>query len=445
MNGKAGKLIILIVGHGDKEKIYFDSETLTADLFKEWLNTLQTKLKNNGQQNDIIIILGTCYSGSFISKLSGEGRIIITSAHKDEMAFKGPVLDDGIRQGDFFIAEFLKKIQSNYSIKKSFVDAALLTRHFTYAISDNFVSMYDDRSLQHPMIDDNHDGEGSHDLRFSISGEGQIAIGLAVSFQLIPELAFGITFNFWENWPGKNGWEQTTWEKGPVRITETIVESNEVFIFHKYNFQGFNINLGLLWDITNHFTLGAVVKTPFSADLAHTRRFQSISPTQYQSPSRTQSEKLDMPMSYGIGVAYRFSDQWTISADIYSTKWQDFILTDSNGDRFSFINGKKEELSNVKPTHHFRLGLEYLMFNKNLKYIIPIRGGIFYDPMPADGYPDNYYGLSLGTGFAQGKYIFDIACQYRYGNNVGQDKLERFKFSQDFFEVRGYGSLIYYF
>jgi len=35
--------------------------------------------------------------------------------------------------------------------------------------------MYDDRSLQHPMIDDNHDGEGSHDLRFSISGEGHIA------------------------------------------------------------------------------------------------------------------------------------------------------------------------------------------------------------------------------------------------------------------------------
>jgi len=175
MNGKAGKLVILIVGHGDKEKIYFDSETLTADLFKEWLNTLQTKLKKNGQHNDIIIILGTCYSGSFISKLSGERRIIITSAHKDEMAFKGPVLDDSIRQGDFFIAEFLKKIQSNFSIKKSFVDAALLTRHFTYAISDSFVSMYDDRSLQHPMIDDNRDGEGSHDLRFSISGEGQVA------------------------------------------------------------------------------------------------------------------------------------------------------------------------------------------------------------------------------------------------------------------------------
>ena len=80
----------------------------------------------------------------------------------------------------FFVAEFLKKIQFGNSIKKSFVDAALLTRRFTYAVSDTFVSMYDDRSLQHPMIDDNHDGEGSYDLRFSISGEGQVADKLTI-------------------------------------------------------------------------------------------------------------------------------------------------------------------------------------------------------------------------------------------------------------------------
>jgi len=285
-----------------------------------------------------------------------------------------------------------------------------------------------------------------NDSQYGVNQEGKLsAIGLAVCFQVKPELAFGVTFNFWEDWLGNNGWEQTTWEKGPVRITESIIDTNEVSIFHKYDFQGFNINLGLLWDITDNFALGVVLKTPFSADLEHTSKFYSFAPSYYQSPTHTQSEKLDMPMSYGIGVSYRFYDQWTIAADMYTTQWQNLVLTDVNGDKFSFINGKKKDQSDVKPTHHFRLGLEYLMFNQNLKYIIPIRGGIFYDPMPSDGYPDDYYGFSLGTGFANGKYVFDIACQYRYGKNVGQDKLDRFDFSQDIVEVRGYGSLIYYF
>ena len=285
-----------------------------------------------------------------------------------------------------------------------------------------------------------------NDSLYRVNQSGQLsAIGLALCFQLQPNLAFGITFNFWEDWLGQNGWQQTTTEKGPVYISETTVIAYEGIACYQYDFKGFNINLGILWDITDHFTLGAVLKTPFSADLERTDTFQSISPQYDQSPLRTQSEKLDMPVSYGIGVAYRFSDQWTLAADIYTTHWQDLILTDANGDKYSFINGKKEEQSHVKPTHHFRLGLEYLMFNKNFKYIIPIRAGIFYDPMPADGSPDDYYGMSLGTGLAKGKYVFDIACQYRYGNNVGQDKLERFDFSQDVVEIRGYGSLIYYF
>ena len=180
MYGKAGKLIILIVGHGKTGQIYFNSETLTSDLFKEWLNALQTKLENAGQHNDIVVILGTCHSGSFIEPLSGEDRIIITSSHAQEMAFKGPVLDDGIRQGDFFVAEFLKIIQSGMTIKKSFMEAALLTHRFTYAVSDDYISLYNDRALQHPMIDDNSDGEGSHDLRFSITGEGQYADSLYI-------------------------------------------------------------------------------------------------------------------------------------------------------------------------------------------------------------------------------------------------------------------------
>jgi len=49
---------------------------------------------------------------------------------------------------------------------------------------------------------------------------------------------------------------------------------------------------------------------------------------------------MDMPMSYGLGIAYRFSDRLTLSADIYRTEWQDFILTDSEGNETSPVTKK---------------------------------------------------------------------------------------------------------
>jgi len=279
--------------------------------------------------------------------------------------------------------------------------------------------------------------------QYSISQDGKLyALGIALCFQLKPELSVGITFNFWENWPGSNGWEQTT--RGVMPVNEEIYFDDS--IFHKYSFKGFNLNIGILWDITDYFRIGAVIKTPFTADLEHTTIFTYLSPlSSGQNPPNIYSEKLDMPLSYGLGIAYRFSDNFTLSTDFYSTNWSKLILTDQEGGKYSFINGKKIEQSNVKPTYHIRSGVEYLIMNKRLEYTIPIRGGIFYDPMPADGSPDDYYGLSLGTGISIAPYVFDIAFQYKFGINVGESKLKSFNFSQNIHELRFYSSFIYHF
>jgi len=42
-----------------------------------------------------------------------------------------------------------------------------------------------------------------------------------------------------------------------------------------------------------------------------------------------------------------------------------------------------------------RLGAEYLAINSRESYAVPIRAGLFYDPAPAEGSPDDIYGLSL--------------------------------------------------
>lgn len=58
-----------------------------------------------------------------------------------------------------------------------------------------------------------------------------------------------------------------------------------------------------------------------------------------------------MPMSYGVGVAYRFSKKFTASFDIYRTEWDDFVLIDPNGQKNSPITGKLIGESAIEPTH----------------------------------------------------------------------------------------------
>ena len=58
------------------------SETLSATLLKDWLNALQPTITGR-----IIVIYDACESGSFLSTLAGDNRIIITSTSSGENAY----------------------------------------------------------------------------------------------------------------------------------------------------------------------------------------------------------------------------------------------------------------------------------------------------------------------------------------------------------------------
>ncbi len=267
------------------------------------------------------------------------------------------------------------------------------------------------------------------------------AMGLAYSLQLHPKLSLGVTLNLWEDWLGKNGWTEKYFESAsgtlfinPPGILSNISRSDSSV--KNYDFQGMNANFGALWNVSEKFTLGAVFKTGFTADLDF-----SLSST--SSDSSTEKQTLDMPMSYGVGAAIRFSDTLTASVDVYRTHWEDFILTQANGTQVSPITGLSVQESDIDPTTQIRAGLEYLMIKP--RYIIPLRAGIFYDPAPATGSPDDYYGLSLGSGFAKGSIVFDITYQFRWGNNVKTSILKDFNYSTDVQEHQVLASFIFHF
>ena len=92
-----------------------------------------------------------------------------------------------------------------------------------------------------------------------------------------------------------------------------------------------------------------------------------------------------MPLSYGFGLAFRASDTLTFDLDVFRTDWSDFTLKDSQGNKFSPIDGRPANKSHVEDTTQIRLGGEYLFIWEARKIVVPFRVGAFYDPEPATG------------------------------------------------------------
>jgi long-chain fatty acid transport protein len=283
-------------------------------------------------------------------------------------------------------------------------------------------------------------------IHYEQSG-GLSALGIAYSIQIVPQLSFGFTLNIWNNDLTPNKWKEIIHYTGsstveyagsPITVPVKSEKKNE------YSFNGFNINIGMLWRITDKLTSGLVLKTPFTADIKYKYYKAADQNEPYNSIS---DEKLDMPMSYGIGFLYKISDEFRVSADVYRTEWQDYIYYSNSEGEISPITRKSKDESDIDPTCQVRFGMEYLLVNPKSHYVIPLRAGVFYDPVPAQASPDDYYGFSLGSGFSMERYAFDIAYQYKFGNDVGSSFTQGTTLSQDqdVEEHMVYSSFIIYF
>ena len=67
-----------------------------------------------------------------------------------------------------------------------------------------------------------------------------------------------------------------------------------------------------------------------------------------------------------------------------------------------------------------RWGTEYLFLFPKTE--IPLRGGLSWEQRPAIGNPDEYWGVSVGSGVSlgkdAGKVIIDVAYNYTWANDV---------------------------
>jgi|GEM_PF-1701659 len=165
LNAAAAPFYLIMVDHGNPNAFYINNETITPSDLNGWMNTLETGLNASAKLERRAVIIGACYSGSFIPVLSKNGRLIITSAAADEESYKGPQEPDNIRSGEFFIDELFKDLGRGYSFRDSFVSATDKTEAYTLKGGNtNNPSSYNDSSVQHPLLDDDADGFGSNAL-----------------------------------------------------------------------------------------------------------------------------------------------------------------------------------------------------------------------------------------------------------------------------------------
>jgi long-subunit fatty acid transport protein len=310
---------------------------------------------------------------------------------------------------------------------------SLLNRNMV--LSANYQRLYDfERSFDHPR-----------DLAGAVIGEEAVdynqsgylgALGLAYALELTSWLSLGATLNIWtDNLGIRNGWTEKVTTQAEITAIDVpgigVIPLDpptnaEVTFKDEYeNFRGTNWNFGLLWDINRYLSLGAVVKTAFWGDLDH--KFTVINRDNDGNVTftniLTEDAELRLPLSYGAGMSLRLSDSFTMDLDVYRTEWSKYYIEDGQGNKFSGVDGRPKDESNVDDTTQVRLGAEYLFLMPEKHLVIPVRGGVFYDPEPKQGNPEDFYGISVGSGFAYKKFIFDAAYQFRWANNVHGDRL----------------------
>jgi long-subunit fatty acid transport protein len=290
-------------------------------------------------------------------------------------------------------------------------------------ISVNYQRLYElKKELNFPLTRDVAGDILTEDIEFTQDGH-LYAVSPAFAMQITPMFYLGATLNFWDNISGENGWD-TIYESN----TRGVLAGNSVELRvsqkDEVDFEGVNANFGFMW-ISDPFTLGGVIKTPFNADLTRkTSLFQSQDwpafPLHTESLSEDRQEfTMKMPLSYGLGLSYRYSDEWTMSFDVYRTDWSKFEIRDEGGNRLNPLDGKPLSEGRLKDTTQVRAGVEYFILGEH--DMVPLRLGLFYDPEPAKGSVDDYYGFSLGTGYKRGRVAIDAAYQYRKGSNVTGD------------------------
>lgn len=292
----------------------------------------------------------------------------------------------------------------------------------------------------------------SSDIDFKSSG-GVGALSPSIGFQLLPELALGLTVNIFDDeFFNSHAWTETLFIKDIALQSGRVKQSSFKRKISSRDYHGANVSLGMMWNIwereEKQITLGAVFHSPYTARFdRETKEWFKINRSLLnnfpQRPGKPQKSriKMDWPMSVGVGIGVRLSDALSFSFDITWEDWSEWTQktkkTETGSVSYSRPIGNGSKHDEIDDTFSTRFGTEYLMFLE--KDVLAFRGGLFFEQRPSlgasdfdenfkpvnpDGDPTDVLGFSLGAGYSTERFSIDAAYQFRYvrdmeGGDIG--------------------------
>ena len=173
---------------------------------------------------------------------------------------------------------------------------------------------------------------------------------------------------------------------------------------------GIGANLGLLWKVTDNWSLGAVYRKGHSFETRRTLTLQKTSP---QTITNSQGRDFTIPDAISIGTAFKPEDQMTLTIDLNHIQ---YTQTNQGADPV--------RTDNVNEVH---FGFEYVLLRQQKpEHPISFRLGSWLDPdhQPSfRGLPDEHSGnRRRAAGFLQGK------DEWHYSAGLGFVLGKRFQF-----------------
>jgi hypothetical protein len=272
------------------------------------------------------------------------------------------------------------------------------------------------------------------------SDGGFDVLAVGIGLRPIRSLRLGFTVNRW-----LNGYEQLLYRQVPDRpplLRELRLD---------FHLRGWSTNLGIIWSPVESVNIGAVFKTPFTADVRLNRRradtwtvdpeFDQVTYNSYESDD----VRLEFPASYGFGVSWRPRDTLTLSADLTRSRWSQAYVLDyfhlvatpqrtdpdeppappppSFSERLPYPTLGRDSTLGIPVSQvdaeQIRVGVEYVLITGSLK--IPLRAGYFNDRQitvyPGQDAP-RFNGITVGTGIVLGSLLLDVAYLREFGNST---------------------------
>jgi long-subunit fatty acid transport protein len=291
-------------------------------------------------------------------------------------------------------------------------------------------------------------GAGEVGQTFSENGSsdgGFDVVAVGTGLRLSRHVRAGVTVNRW-----LNGYDQRL-----TRSYETTTPRPQRVFDLDFRPNGWSFNLGLMVSPVESLNVGAVYKTPFTAEvrLDKTRTDYFMSRGVLQAVTRnahaSEAVRLEFPSSFGFGLSWRPIDTLTLSADFTQTSWSEARIDDyfnvpftpatAAGDppatppapvvlpqqQYPTLKAVPDpddpedpaRLLGQQDAQQIRVGVEWVLIWGRVK--LPLRAGYFNDrqitPNPTGDIP-RFNGYTLGTGLLLGPLLVDVAYVHESGD-----------------------------